>query len=762
LQLLRLQSQYRITSDNHINHISHVIWHSKKRVKITVDVSPILDELNQEQRAAVTATPGPALVLAGAGSGKTRVLVHRIAWLCQVEGLSPYGLLAVTFTNKAAAEMRGRVESLLDANLSGMWVGTFHGIAHRMLRAHWQAANLPQTFQILDSEDQHRLVKRIMKGLELDESKWPVKQAQWFINARKDEGLRANQIQDSGDLTTRQLLRVYVAYEGAWQRAGVVDFAELLLRTLELLRHNEDILTHYRHRFNHVLVDEFQDTNSIQYEWLKLLAGKHTPVFAVGDDDQSIYGWRGARIENIFSFSKDYPDTQTFRLEQNYRSTSTILSAANGLIDHNQGRLGKKLWTEGNEGSPVQLYAAYNEHDEARFVIERIKEWVNQQGRKHNECAVLYRSNVQSRVFEENLIAQQVPYRIYGGLRFFERAEIKDALAYLRLSSSRIDDPAFERIVNHPPRGIGDRTLQIIRDYARAESMPLWKATKSIIDQGSLAARAQTALKQFVLLIERLSEELKDNELEDQVESVITLSGLQAHFEKDRSEKGQSRVENLHELIEAARSFDYQNEEGEDLYELDAFLANAALESGEGQASKWEDCVQLMTLHTAKGLEFPLVFLVGMEEGLFPSSMSMDEPGRVEEERRLCYVGITRAREHLMMCYAESRRHYGNENYNPPSRFINEIPTDLIVEVRPRTRVQQTINQPDFMLKVKRRYDNNESGIKVGQRVSHKKFGEGVVMDQEGNDKSARVQVKFEGSGSKWLVLSYANLEVLG
>ena len=727
-----------------------------------MDVSPILDGLNQEQRAAVTATPGPALVLAGAGSGKTRVLVHRIAWLCQVEGASPYGLLAVTFTNKAAAEMRSRVEALLDANLSGMWIGTFHGIAHRMLRAHWQAANLPQTFQILDSEDQHRLVKRIMKGLELDESKWPVKQAQWFINARKDEGLRANQIQDNGDLTTRQLLRVYVAYEAACQRAGVVDFAELLLRTLELLRHSEDILTHYRHRFAHLLVDEFQDTNSIQYLWLKLLAGDKTPVFAVGDDDQSIYGWRGARIENIFSFSKDYPDTQTYRLEQNYRSTSTILSAANGLIDHNQGRLGKKLWTQGNEGSPIQLYAAYNEHDEARFVIERIREWVQQQERKHSEVAVLYRSNAQSRVFEENLISQQVPYRIYGGLRFFERAEIKDALAYLRLSSSRIDDPAFERIVNHPPRGIGDRTLQVVRDLARAESIPLWQATKTILQQATLAARAQTALLQFVNLIERLSDELKDSELEDQVEHVIALSGLQAHFEKDRSEKGQARVENLHELIEAARSFEYHNEEGEDLSDLDAFLSNAALESGEGQASKWEDCVQLMTLHSAKGLEFPLVFLVGMEESLFPSSMSMDEPGRVEEERRLCYVGITRAREHLMLCYAESRRHYGNENYNPPSRFINEIPADLIAEVRPRARVTQAAPQYDHMPKVKKRLDEGEGGVRVGQRVTHKKFGEGVVLDQEGNGTSARVQVKFASSGSKWLVLSYANLTVLG
>jgi len=726
-----------------------------------VDVSYILDGLNQEQRDAVTAAPGPALVLAGAGSGKTRVLVHRIAWLCQVEGISPYGLLAVTFTNKAASEMRGRVESLLDENLAGMWVGTFHGIAHRMLRAHWQSAGLPQAFQILDSDDQHRLVKRIMKSLELDESKWPVKQAQWFINARKDEGLRASQIQDNGDLTARQLQRVYVAYEAACQRAGVVDFAELLLRTLELLRHNEDILIHYQHRFRHLLVDEFQDTNAIQYQWLKLLAGKNTPVFAVGDDDQSIYGWRGAKIENIFSFSKDYPDTQTYRLEQNYRSTSTILSAANGLIDHNQGRLGKKLWTQGNEGTPIQLYAAYNEHDEARYVIERIKEWVQQQARRYNEVAVLYRSNVQSRVFEENLIAQQLPYRIYGGLRFFERAEIKDALAYLRLTSSRIDDPAFERIVNHPPRGIGDRTLQIVRERARAESIPLWESAKIILQQGALAARAQTALTQFVMLVEKLSDELENTALEEKVEHVIKLSGLQQHFEKDRSEKGQSRLENLLELVEAARGFQYDTEQEQAITELDAFLSNAALESGEGQASRWEDCIQLMTLHSAKGLEFPLVFLVGMEEGLFPSSMSMDEPGRVEEERRLCYVGITRAREHLMLSYAESRRHYGNENYNPPSRFINEIPQELMIEVRPRSRFMQKTSRPEPMPRVKRTLDENADGIRVGQRVMHKKFGEGVVLDQEGNGASARVQVKFEGCGSKWLVLSYANLNII-
>jgi len=726
-----------------------------------MDVSPILNELNQQQREAVTAPQRPTLVLAGAGSGKTRVLVHRIAWLCHVKDVSPYSLLAVTFTNKAAAEMRGRVESLLDRALTGMWIGTFHGLAHRMLRAHWQDANLPQSFQILDSEDQLRLVKRILKGLDLDESKWPAKQAQWYINVHKDEGLRAEQIQDNGDITNRQLTRVYTEYQAACERAGVVDFAELLLRTLELLKNNQDLSTHYRNRFRHILVDEFQDTNSIQYDWVRVLAGTHNPIFAVGDDDQSIYGWRGARIENMFSFSKDFANNQTFRLEQNYRSTSTILSAANELISNNQGRLGKKLWTEGNEGVPIQLYAAYNEQDEARFVIEQIKEWSTQEGRRYNEAAILYRSNSQSRVFEENLIAQSVPYRIYGGLRFFERAEIKDALGYLRLTSNLADDPSYERIINHPPRGIGDRTLQIVRDHARSASISLWDATNEIVAHNKLSARAHNALMQFIDLIEKLGGSIKMLELVEQIENVIRISGLQTHFEKDRSEKGQSRSENLAELIEAARGFRFESEEGEEISPLEAFLSNAALEAGEGQASKWDDYVQLMTLHAAKGLEFPLVFIVGMEEGIFPSSMSMNEPGRIEEERRLCYVGITRAREHLMMSYAEARRYYGSDNYNPPSRFISEVPADLMVEVRPRAMITQPVYRSDNRSGKTDIGNISEQGIKIGQRVTHKKFGEGIVLDHEGSGRSARVQVKFDEKGSKWLVLAYANLDVL-
>lgn len=726
-----------------------------------MDVSPILDGLNQAQREAVSSPPGPTLVLAGAGSGKTRVLVHRIAWLCYVENISPMSVLSVTFTNKAAAEMRGRVENLLDRPVAGMWLGTFHGVAHRMLRAHWQEANLPQAFQILDSEDQSRLIKRLLKGLEIDEAQWPAKQAQWYINGRKDEGLRPEHLQDNGDMVSRQYIRIYSAYQAACERAGVVDFAELLLRSLELLKNNPELLAHYRNRFRHILVDEFQDTNSIQYEWLRVIAGINNPVFAVGDDDQSIYGWRGARIENILSFEKDFVNAQIFRMEQNYRSTSTILAAANELIGHNEGRLGKKLWTQGNEGTPIQLYAAYNEHDEARFIVDKLKMWSTTEGRRLDECAILYRSNAQSRVLEENLIAQRVPYRIYGGLRFFERAEIKDSLAYLRLISNRADDPSFERIVNHPPRGIGDRTLQTIRDHARSKSVTMWQAATEMLTEQSLANRAQSALTQFMQIIEKLSHETLQYELTDKVEVVIQDTGLQAHFEKDRSEKGQSKTENLNELVEAARGFRYESEEGEEMPPLEAFLSHAALESGEGQAAKWEDCVQLMTLHSAKGLEFPLVFLVGLEEGLFPSSMSMDEPGRVEEERRLCYVGITRAREHLVMSYAETRRHYGNENYNPPSRFINEVPAELVQEIRPRASISKPSYRPEKLSPVKSNKQFNDGGLQIGQRVAHKKFGEGIVLDREGSGNSARVQIQFENAGSKWLVTSYAKLDVL-
>lgn len=726
---------------------------------LSEDVSPILDALNKEQRDAVTAPCEPALVLAGAGSGKTRVLVHRIAWLCNVEGLSPYSLLAVTFTNKAAAEMRARAEQLLGANLSGMWIGTFHGIAHRMLRMHWQQAGLPQSFQVLDSDDQLRMVKRIMKSLDLDESKWPAKQAQWYINARKDEGVRPQQLRDAGDISSRQLIRVYTAYQAACERSGVVDFAELLLRSLELLQNNEEIRTHYHRKIRHVLVDEFQDTNAIQYRWLRAIAGRDSPVFAVGDDDQSIYGWRGAKIENILSFSEDYKQAQTFRLEQNYRSTGTILAAANKLISNNSGRLGKKLWTEGNEGEQLQLYAAYNEIDEARYVVDRIRAWIAQGDRQHQDIAVLYRSNAQSRVLEETLIANQLPYRVYGGLRFFERAEIKDALAYMRLGMNHHDDASFERILNQPPRGIGERTRQQIRDQARVANSSLWDASKNLLQSHQLATRAETALNQFVGLVDGLRRDFASLDLSDQIEHAIEVSALKKHFSKEKGEKGQSRIENLDELITAGKTFKPIGPDDQQLSPIEEFLAHAALEAGEGQAAKWEDCVQLMTLHSAKGLEFPLVFIVGLEEGMFPSSMSMEEPGRLEEERRLCYVGITRAREQLVLTYAESRRYYGNENYNPPSRFISEIPSDVMLEVRPRAMTRQPVTRSMHVRKPAAQTTTiSPAGLTVGSRVAHQKFGEGVVLDHEGRGSNARVQVKFESHGTKWLVLSYANL----
>ena len=721
-----------------------------------MDVSHLLDDLNDRQRQAVSAEPGHILVLAGAGSGKTRVLTHRIAWACEVFGLSPLGVLAVTFTNKAAAEMRARVESLLGISASAMWVGTFHGLAHRILRLHYEAAGLPQGFQILDSDDQLRMVKRVVRQLDLDEARWPPKQAQWYINHNKDEGLRPTNIDPGQDPIQRQMLEIYRLYEDLCQRSGVVDFAELLLRTLELIRDNDDIREHYQRRFQHILVDEFQDTNSIQYAWLRLMAGSETPVFVVGDDDQSIYGWRGARIENIHHFEKDFAETKIIRLEQNYRSTGTILKAANALIDHNQARLGKELWTQSDAGEPILFYSAYNEKDEARFVIDRIENWV-EQGRSRNEIAVLYRSNAQSRQFEETLVARGIPYRVYGGLRFFERAEIKDTLAYLRMISNPTADPAFERTVNHPPRGIGQKTIDEIRQHARAQSSSLWSASLELVDSEQMTARARGALRTYVDLIRRLTAELGDLPLGEQIKSIIERSGLEAHFKKDSSEKGQARIENLQELVGAGKSFAYEAIVDENLSMLDAFLAHAALEAGEAQADAWEDCVQLMTMHSVKGLEFPLVFLVGMEEGLFPHQRSSEEPGRMEEERRLCYVGITRAREQLVVTSAEVRRLFGNESYNMLSRFVREIPDELIQEIRPKASFTRVGMQATPS--VQRERAEADTGLFVGQRVNHARFGEGVVLNLEGQGPQSRVQVNFEDAGSKWLIASMANLQ---
>ncbi|HHC74794.1 MAG TPA: DNA helicase II, partial [Thiothrix sp.] len=559
------------------------------------------------------------------GSGKTRVLVHRIAWLLQVEQLSPFSILAVTFTNKAAAEMRDRINQLLMHPIGGLWVGTVHSIAHRLLRRHWQEAHLPQSFQNLDSDDQLRMIKRIMRRLELDENRWPPKQAQHFINSQKDQGVRPQVMDDHGDLFQRQHIKIYLAYEAACKQAGVIDFAELLLRSLELVRDNDALRHHYQQRFRHLLVDEFQDTNTLQYAWLRLLAGQN-PVFAVGDDDQSIYGWRGAKIENIQNFSQDFTNTQLIRLEQNYRSTGNILTAANALIANNQGRLGKNLWTEDSAGALIDLYAAFNEQDEARYTISRIQQW-QAQGKALAHIAILYRSNAQSRVFEMRLAELSIPYRVYGGLRFFERAEIKDALAYLRLIANRYDDASFERVINQPTRGIGEKTLSVIREVSRQQHISLWSAAEKIIAQQQLTARARNNVQRFQQLIEQMSEQTKDFSLAAKVNHIIEESGLKHHYQhKEKGDKGEARLENLTELVNAAQSFTYlSDDEHADMDELSAFLAHAVLESGEGQGSAHEDCVQMMTLHTAKGLEFPLVFLVGMEEGLFPHQMSLDE-----------------------------------------------------------------------------------------------------------------------------------------
>src|SRR5580700_11254799 len=1049
-----------------------------------MDVSHLLDGLNEDQRQAVASPLRAALVLAGAGSGKTRVLVHRVAWLIQVEGASPNSILAVTFTNKAAAEMRSRIETLLGLPSGAMWLGTFHGLAHRLLRIHWREAGLPQSFQILDSEDQTRVLRKVLKALDLDETRWVPREILWFINAQKDEGLRAKHIKDTGDPTRRQLIKIYQAYEEACQRGGVVDFAELLLRAYELWRDDASLLQHYRTRFRHVLVDEFQDTNAIQYKWLMLLAGPAGLPFVVGDDDQclaagtqvtmgdgakraiesivpgdsvlssygggdlrparvtecfakrrqgqivcvhlrsgavvkstpehvhfagyvlgetpqtyflylmhkegvgyrlgtsqvytqgqarpmvgfkqrclqehadalwivrthtsenearideavtslrfglpvtlvsaerlleevgldidrphhqpqgrnsnrrnivitlcgdrrggtpmhrisvvgmspkdravlelmglsvrsakaqggswrfetvradfgelmsiarairerldgryvlqghmlekslpfvtaasircgmamvvdagrfdvveriayetynaevydinverthnfiaggvvthnSIYRWRGARVENLNQFRRDFPQAVLYKLEQNYRSTGTILKAANALISNNAGRLGKTLWTSGADGERVKLYAAFNERDEADFVVNRIREWVANGGARR-EVAVLYRSNAQSRVFEEAFLNARMPYRVYGGLRFFERAEIKDTLAYLRLIASRADDTSFERVVNMPVRGIGAKTMDTVREHARSHATSLWNGALHCV-QHALPQRAALALQAFMALIDKLAREVEGLELHEQVDHVIQMSGLIEHFKKEKGERGEGRVENLLELVSAARGFSPETEAEAELSPLESFLAHAVLESGEGQADPYDDCVQMMTLHSAKGLEFPVVFLAGMEDGLFPHQRSVADLAGLEEERRLAYVGMTRAMRQLYLTYAEQRRLYGVDTYGQPSRFIGELPADLVEEIRPRLQV----SRPVFARRSSALEESPSPAMRMGSRVRHSKFGDGVVLNFEGNGPHARIQVNFERQGTKWLMLSYANLEVV-
>jgi len=732
-----------------------------------MDVSYLLDALNPAQREAVTAPPGHYLVLAGAGSGKTRVLTHRIAWLNEVYGIPAHGIFAVTFTNKAAGEMRARADALLQRGSSrpggrGMWIGTFHGLAHRLLRLHWQDAKLPEGFQVLDSDDQLRLVKRVVQQLELDEARFPPRQIAWWINTQKDEGRRPQHLQPGADPWADVMRSAYALYQERCDRAGLVDFAELLLRAHELLRDNGALLAHYRQRFGELLIDEFQDTNAIQYGFVRLLAGDTGRVFVVGDDDQAIYGWRGAKVENVQRFLRDYSGAATLKLEQNYRSSGNILGAANAVITHNPDRLGKQLWTESGEGEPIDLYAAYNEIDEARFVIERIRQWVRDGG-SHGESAILYRSNAQSRAFEEALLAEQIPYRVYGGMRFFERAEIKDTLAYLRLVANRGDDAAFERAVNTPTRGIGERTLDEVRRRARGDRVSLWEASIRVAREMTLAPRARNALMAFHALVEALAGETHELPLKDKIDHVLVRSGLRAHYAAESKGSLDSRTENLDELVSVASRFVQRDddEEAAALSELVAFLSYASLEAGEGQTQAGEDGVQLMTLHSAKGLEFPLVFLAGLEEGLFPNAKSAEEVGRLEEERRLAYVGITRARQKLVLSYAEARRIHGMDMYGIPSRFLREIPAALLNEVRPRVQVSRPFasTQPRREFQSRGHAAVETPAIKLGQNVVHATFGRGVVTDYEGSGAHARVQVNFDDAGSKWLVLAYANLQ---
>jgi len=702
----------------------------------------ILSTLNPPQIEAVTAADGPVLILAGAGSGKTRVLVHRIAWLIQQRQVAPHQILAVTFTNKAAREMKTRIEALLPFNLQGMWVGTFHGLANRLLRTHHQQAGLPAAFQILDSADQLQLLKRLVVDLGLDPKEWAPKQFQWMLNEAKEQGHRARHVDPEVDYLQRQFVRVYVAYEAACERAGMVDFAELLLKAHELLLENPELLAHYQARFQHILVDEFQDTNKIQYAWLRLLAAKHQGLFAVGDDDQSIYGWRGAEVENIRSFDRTYTEAMVVRLEQNYRSSGHILGLANHLIEHNQDRLGKALWTDTGDGELVTLYAAYNEVDEARYVLEQIQLHYAR-GVCYQDMAILYRSNAQSRLFEEQLLQANIHYRVYGGLRFFDRKEVKDALAYLRLLSNPNDDAAFERVVNRPTRGIGAKCLNAVKSLANETQKTLWAAAKVLIGGTVLAARSRQALSKFLHLIETLQQEGQALPLPACVEYVITQSELQRAYDKEPPDTAASRRENLAELVNAAAQVDA--DEGD---AMNVFLSFTALEAGdEDDAPK--DSVQLMSLHSAKGLEFPLVFITGMEEGLFPNNRAFDDLAKLEEERRLCYVGVTRAMATLYLTYAHARRLYGEVKYPQPSRFIEEMPSQHLQQMTDE-QIRPAVYEDDIMLP-----------FELGQRVAHATFGEGVVLAFDAHGQQMKAHINFSSVGLKWLNLEYAKLVAL-
>lgn len=712
--------------------------------------TPLLRGLNPEQLAAVTLPHESALILAGAGSGKTRVLTTRIAWLIQSGQASPSGIFAVTFTNKAAKEMLARLGALLPINTRGMWIGTFHGLANRMLRAHHREAGLPALFQILDSADQLGAIKRLLKALNVDDEKYPPKQLQHFINGCKEQGLRAQKV-EAFDPYTRKQQELYAAYDEQCQREGVVDFAELLLRCHELLLHETALRRHYQSRFQHILVDEFQDTNHLQYQWLKLLAGEQAAVFAVGDDDQSIYAFRGARVGNMADFERDFHVKEIIRLEQNYRSHGNILDAANALIRHNQSRLGKNLWTAEGSGEPIRVFEAHSDYEEAGFIVDEVKA-LQREGISLSGIALLYRSNAQSRVLEHALFNAAVPYRVYGGLRFFERQEIKHALAYLRLIGNSDDDGALLRVLNFPARGVGARSLESLQEIARSEGVSLWQAAQL----KRLGGKAGVAIQGFSALVESMREACAALPLAEQVEHMLEQSGLLAHYKNEK--EGADRLENLNELINAAAAFEleYSREAGEeDVDPLTAFLSHASLEAGEHQAIAGQEALQLMTVHAAKGLEFHAVFLSGLEEGLFPHENSSREKDGVEEERRLMYVAITRARRRLYLSYADSRMLHGQQRYGIASRFLEELPPSLLKRIN-RDSAPQPMQRP-----ATRAESAGASGWHIGQAVSHPKFGPGIIINSEGRGADARVQVSFSHAGVKWLALEYARLEAV-
>jgi len=719
-----------------------------------MNLSEIIEGLNDKQHQSVTLDDQKnALILAGAGSGKTRVLTHRIAYLVTQKNIHIDAILAVTFTNKAAKEMRERLSMLLRRPIMSMWVGTFHGLAHRLLRTHYVQANLTQQFQILDQQDQFRIIKRLMKENNIDEAKFPVRKIQWFINQQKDEGIRPADIDAGYNYFIKQGIKVFEIYEDHCKANDLIDFAELLVRSYELLKNNVELLSHYQNRFKHVLVDEFQDTNTVQYQWIKLLSTNDNQVFCVGDDDQSIYGWRGAKIENIQKLEIDFNPIQTIRLEQNYRSTGNILGASNALIANNSNRLGKSLWTDSGAGDPIDVFEARTETDEADFVVSSIQKLLDE-GASPNECAILYRSNAQSRAFEERLIKYNVPYIIYGGLRFFERSEIKDALCYLRLMENTEDSVAFERVVNFPTRGIGNATVEKVREFATNNHTSLFQAAITIVP--TLPTRASNALSGFIQLIEQMSDDAKHLDLSEKVALLIKESGLIHHYSNDKTDKAGSKKENLEELIAAAKQ--YNHEQDSEMNEVMGFISLASLDSSGDTSAPEHQNVQLMTIHSAKGLEFPYVFLTGMEEDLFPSRQSKDEPHLMDEERRLCYVGMTRAMKKLTLSFAIKRFLHGQSLYAYPSRFLDEIPSEYLNSIKQKfgATAQNYKDDDIFNQDIE---PEGQGQLSIGVTVKHAKFGFGTVLNFEGDGDSARIQIKFKKAGTKWLISSYANLE---